>query len=261
VQLVNFWPNMQIEEYIGLERRVTGRMALLDVSATGEENLIESDSPEQMNDLEYRRKQLLRLQDAVIDLEDLSNGISIADSTLGDFRIDLATFARDNQVALNNGFPGVMAVTTMSAVDALDIRPGVVFCLKSVADAGLAAVDPSYPLAPHYMVHVGADGSVVLDYTQARRILDRLKRLCVGRDLPAPEAFERFDALTKHGRDMSSVTSMLAAAVASVTGKHEERATASIFRPGGTLLQRGAFAGADDFEVEAYLVIMPEVAD
>ena len=261
VQLVNFWPNMQIEEYIGLERRVTGRMALLDVSATGEENLIESDSPEQMNDLEYRRKQLLRLQDAVIDLEDLSNGISIADSTLGDFRIDLATFARDNQVALNNGFPGVMAVTTMSAVDALDIRPGVVFCLKSVADAGLAAVDPSYPLAPHYMVHVGADGSVVLDYMQARRILDRLKRLCVGRDLPAPEAFERFDALTKHGRDMSSVTSMLAAAVASVTGKHEERATASIFRPGGTLLQRGSFAGADDFEVEAYLVIMPEVAD
>ena len=94
IQLVNFWPNMELEEYINLEQRVSGRMVLLDISATGEENLIEQQSGNQMNDLEYRRKQLLKLQDAVIDLEDLSTGVSIADLTLTDFRIDLAQYLK-----------------------------------------------------------------------------------------------------------------------------------------------------------------------
>ena len=94
IQLVNFWPNMELEEYINLEQRVSGRMVLLDISATGEENIIEHQSGNQMNDLEYRRKQLLKLQEAVIDLEDLSSGVSIADLTLTDFRIDLAGFVR-----------------------------------------------------------------------------------------------------------------------------------------------------------------------
>ena len=89
IQLVNFWPNMELEEYLRLEQRVSGRMVLLDISATGEENLIEQQSGDPMNDLAYRRNQLLKLQDAVIDLEDLSSGISIADLTLTDFRIDL----------------------------------------------------------------------------------------------------------------------------------------------------------------------------
>ena len=94
IQLVNFWPNIELEEYINLEQRVSGKMVLLDISATGEENLIEQQSGNQMNDLEYRRKQLLKLQDAVIDLEDLSSGVSIADLTLNDFRIDLAGFLK-----------------------------------------------------------------------------------------------------------------------------------------------------------------------
>ena len=102
IQLVNFWPNMELEEYINLEQRVSGRMVLLDISATGEENIIEQQSGNQMNDLEYRRKQLLKLQDAVIDLEDLSSGVSIADLTLNDFRIDLAGFLKDHPERLEN---------------------------------------------------------------------------------------------------------------------------------------------------------------
>ncbi len=94
IQLVNFWPNIELEEYINLEQRVSGRMVLLDISATGEENIIEYQSGDQMNDLEYRRKQLLKLQDAIIDLEDLSSGVSIADLTLNDFRIDLAGYLK-----------------------------------------------------------------------------------------------------------------------------------------------------------------------
>jgi hypothetical protein len=139
---------MELEEYINLEQRVSGRMVLLDISATGEENLIEQQSGNQMNDLEYRRKQLLKLQDAVIDLEDLSSGVSITDLTLTDFRIDLA--------------------------------------------------------------------------------------------------------------HMASVQQMLAAAVASIVGKSEERAIASLFSPGGTHALKGEFAGSNDFEVIAYMVILPE---
>ena len=102
IQLVNFWPNLELEEYLRLEQRVSGRMVLLDISATGEENLIEQQSGDPMNDLEYRRKQLFKLQDAVIDLEDLSSGISIADLTLTDFRIDLAEFKRDGSDVLES---------------------------------------------------------------------------------------------------------------------------------------------------------------
>ncbi|MBN0321578.1 helicase, partial [Pseudomonas aeruginosa] len=96
IQLVNFWPNMELEEYINLEQRVSGRMVLLDVSATGEENLIEQQSGNAMNDLEYRRKQLLKLQDTVIDMEGLSTGVAITDLTLTDFRIDLAQFLKSH---------------------------------------------------------------------------------------------------------------------------------------------------------------------
>ncbi len=47
---------MELDEYINLEKRVTGRMMLLDISATGEENIIEVDEKKKMNDLEYRKK-------------------------------------------------------------------------------------------------------------------------------------------------------------------------------------------------------------
>jgi superfamily II DNA/RNA helicase len=128
IQLVNFWPNMELEEYINLEQRVSGRMVLLDISATGEENLIEQQSGNQMNDLEYRRKQLLKLQDAVIDLEDLSTGVAITDLTLTDFRIDLAQFLKAHPGKLEGMPLGACAVT--SSIDA-DIPPGVVFCLRA----------------------------------------------------------------------------------------------------------------------------------
>jgi len=257
IQLVNFWPNMELEEYINLEQRVSGRMVLLDISATGEENLIEQQSGNPMNDLEYRRKQLLRLQDAVIDLEDLSTGVSIADLTLTDFRIDLAEFRKAHPDMLE-GLPlGTFAVTTSPEAE---IPPGIVFCLR--AEGGAAARIPGvgYPLAPHYLVHVGDDGATLLPYPQAKQILDRLKRVCLGRDLPDAEACARFDRATRAGEDMSHAQRLLAAAVASVVGKSEERAVASLFEPGGSHALPGEFAGSGDFEVAAFLVILAEEA-
>jgi hypothetical protein len=246
---------MELEEYINLEQRVSGRMVLLDISATGEENLIEQQSGNQMNDLEYRRKQLLKLQDAVIDLEDLSTGVSIADLTLTDFRIDLAEFRKAHPSVLETLPLGTFAVT-MSAAD--EIPPGIIFSLRAEGEAAARIPVGGYPLAPHYLVHVGDDGTVLLPYPQAKQILDRLKRLCLGRDLPDAGACARFAKATKDGEDMRVAQRLLAAAVASVVGKNEERAVASLFVPGGTHALLGEFAGIDDFEVAAYLVILPE---
>ena len=133
IQLVNFWPNMELEEYINLEQRVSGRMVLLDISATGEENLIEQQSGNQMNDLEYRRKQLLKLQDAVIDLEDLSSGVSIADLTLTDFRIDLAQYLKAHPGVLESLPLGTCAVTHAPARPRSP--PGIIFCLRAEGEA------------------------------------------------------------------------------------------------------------------------------
>ena len=255
IQLVNFWPNMELEEYINLEQRVSGRMVLLDISATGEENLIEQQSGNQMNDLEYRRKQLLKLQDAVIDLEDLSTGVSITDLTLTDFRIDLAQYRKAHPDKLESLPLGTCAVSTTAEVE---IPPGIIFCLRAEGAAAAKVTETGYPLAPHYLVHVGDDGTVLLPYTQAKRILDRLKRLSLGRDFPDVTACASFDKSTRHGEDMKHAQRLLAASVASVVGKSEERAVASLFSPGGTHAIKGEFAGINDFEVMAYLVVLPD---
>jgi SNF2 family DNA or RNA helicase len=256
IQLVNFWPNMELEAYINLEQRVSGRMVLLDVSATGEENLIEQSSGNQMNDLEYRRRQLLRLQDAVIDLEDLSTGVSIADLTLTGFRIDLAEHLRAHPGLLDTLPLGAFAVTTADG----EVPPGIIFCLRAEGKAATRAFEPGYPLSPHYLVHVSESGEILLSFPQAKRILDRLKHVCAGRDLPDATAYERFDAATLGGQDMRRAQGVLAAAVAGVAGKSEERAVASLFTPGGTHALTGEFAGIADFEVVGFLVILPEAA-
>ena len=252
IQLVNFWPNMELEEYINLEQRVSGRMVLLDISATGEENLIEQQSGNPMNDLEYRRKQLLKLQDTVIDLEDLSSGVSITDLTLTDFRIDLAQYLKAQPGKLE-GLPlGAYAVNTSADVET---PPGIIFCIRAETASARQANEMGYPLAPYYLVHVGDEGTVLLPYTQAKHILDRLKRIALGRDTPEADAVAYFDKLTAQGEDMRYAQKLLAAGIASVAGKQEERAMASLFSPGGTHAMKGEFAGSNDFEVIAFMVV------
>lgn len=258
IQLVNFWPNIELEEYINLEQRVSGRMVLLDISATGEENLIEQQSGNQMNDLEYRRLQLLKLQDTVIDLEDLSSGVSIADLTLNDFRIDLAGHLREHPGKLDAMPLGAFAVTTTAESGAAPIPTGIIFCLRADEEANSSVADSGYPLAPHYLVHVGDDGLVLLPFTQAKQILDRIKKLCVGRDMHDASACARFDKSTRDGKDMAIAQDLLAKAIASIVGKKEEKAIASLFSPGGTHAQKGEFAGNNNFEVVAWLAVLPE---
>ncbi|MBF0181445.1 MAG: helicase [Magnetococcales bacterium] len=256
IRLVNFWPNMELDEYINLEQRVSGRMVLLDISATGEENVIVFQAGDQMNDLEYRRKQLLRLQEAVIDMEEVEGGISITDLTLNDFRVDLAGFMRERPGVLEKRHPGLFAVTVVRENG--EIPPGVIFCLRAADAVARGSAGADYPLAPHYLVHVGEEGVVHLPFTRAKQVLDRLRKVCQGRDLPDAGACDRFDRATREGREMEAYRKLLARAVGSVVGRQEERAVASLFTPGGTHALQGEFAGIDDFEVVAWLVLLPE---
>ena len=255
VQLVNFWPNMELEEYINLERRVSGRMVLLDISATGEENLIARNSGDRMNDLEYRRKQLLRMQDSITDLEDLGDGISITDMTLTEFRIDLAEYLKANPGELDKLPLGVHTVVTAGDVG---IPPGIVFCLRAEGDADSRMREASYPLAPYYLLHMGDDGGAPLRHTQVRQVLERLRYLCARRETADPTVYARHDKATRRGRDMRHAQDLLQDAIRSITGRSEERAIASLFTPGGTHATRGEFAGIGDFEVMAFVVILPE---
>jgi hypothetical protein len=191
----------------------------------------------------------------VIDLEDLSTGVSIADLTLTDFRIDLAQFTKANPGLLETLPLGTFAVTSSSE---LEIPAGMIFCLRAEAIAAEQISESGYPLAPNVLIHVGEDGAVLLPYTQAKQILDRLKRVCLGRDLPDAGACAHFDRATKNGEDMRQAQRLLASAVASVVGKSEERAVASLFSPGGTHALAGEFAGSNDFEVVAFLVVLAE---
>ncbi len=258
IQLVNFWPNMELDEYINLEARVSGRMVLLDISATGEENVIEATAQDQMNDLEYRRRQFEQLQNEVVDLEDLSSGISITDLTLNDFRMDLARHLKDHREFLESLPLGTYALTGLDALDegdVGDIKPGVFFCLRS--ENTRIAVDSAYPLAPHYLVYVADDGEVVKNFNQTRQLLERLKKLSLGNVTPDGGALQRHLGRTRDGSEMSHYQGLLAKAVAAITGKAEEQGVESLFQRGGTALSRDSFRGVDDFEVVAYLVVVP----
>ena len=211
-----------------------------------------------MNDLEYRRNQLKKLQNTVINLEDLSSGISITDLTLNDFRIDLAGFLKNYPGRLEELELGTFAVTQTVNVEGEPLPPGVIFCLRAEGADSSKPQESTYPLAPYYLVHVGSDGSVLLPFTRTKAILDRLKLLCAGRDLPDGLAYDRFERMTKGGREMNQLSDLLAKAVSSIVGKSEERAIESLFSPGGTHIFKGEFQGVNDFEIIGYLVILPE---
>ena len=255
IQLVNFWPNMELEAYIDLENRVSGRMVLLDVSATGEENLLTASSGDPMRDLDYRKAQLLKMKDAVPELEDLSAGVSIADLTLNDFRVDLAEALKADPVAA--GVPrGSSAVATAAGAG---VPPGVLFCLERATGAASGGAAGEDRAGEHVLVHVADDGTVHLPHGRVRDLLDLTRRLCHGRDRDAA-AEARFDRATRDGAEMARVRTLLAAACRAAAGVEEEQAVKSLFRPGGTTAGGGE-STVDDFEVAAFVVVLPDDAE
>ena len=273
IQLVNFWPNMELDEYINLEARVSGRMVLLDISATGEENIIEQDPKinKGMNDLEYRRKQLEQLQNAVVDLEEISGGVSITDLTLNDFRMDLTGFIsnneQDNTSLLEQTPIGLFAPVIISK-EAFEpessqfaglqdeVEPGVIFCLKDIK--GKVQVEDSYSLAPYYLVYVSDEEDVLLSFTQSKNILDLCKKL--GSELTevsqSSTAYQEFASRTKNGKQMKHYQNLLSKAVENIAGKSEEIGAISLFNRGGTVLSASSNQNVNDFEVISYMVVL-----
>ncbi|MAY74822.1 MAG: helicase [Phycisphaerae bacterium] len=255
IQLVNFWPNMELDEYINLEARVSGRMVLLDISATGEENVIEQTDADQMNDLEYRRRQFEQMQDEVIDMEDLSNGISITDLTLNDFRMDLVEYLKEHAERLEHMPLGAYGVaTTDDLIDIENAGPGVIWCLR--AENSRVRTDSTYALSPHYLVYVSDDGEVTLNFSDTKRILDLFKKVSLGCSQPDDAALAIFNERTKNGTNMAHYQGLLGKAIAAITGKAEEHGVQSLFKRGGTAITKDSFQGIDDFEVVAYLAIV-----
>jgi ERCC4-related helicase len=254
IQLVNFWPNMDLDEYINLEARVTGRMVLLDISATGEENIIEFDEKKKMNDLEYRKKQLKQLQEKVIDLEDISGGISITDLTMNDFKMDLMEYLKHYKKDLEKAPMGMYAITTNE--DGLlndQIKPGVIFTLRQINKN--ANIQKHNPLYPFYMVYVYADGNVKFNYLHTKKILDFYKKMCSGKKVVMSEQVELFNKETKDGSIMSKYSKLLESTISSIIGKTEEKGVASLFSKGGTTLQKNMFSGIEDFELISFLIV------
>lgn len=260
IQLVNFWPNLELDEYINLEARVSGRMVLLDISATGEENVIDQTASE-MNDLDYRRKQLEQLQNQVVDLEEISGGVSITDLTLNDFRMDLSDFMKNHLDILEQSPTGLYAPikidSTQSELKDItdDLIPGVIFCLKD--KTGKVQVDDSYALSPYYLVYVSDEEQVVYSFTQAKHMLDLLKKFStLQNENSLDEANDLFNQNTKNNTDMAHYQTLLKVAVEDIAGKSEEKGAASLFSRGGTTLTSSSTQKVNDFEVVSYVVVL-----
>ncbi len=232
-------------------------MVLLDISATGEENVIEQQSGNQMNDLEYRRKQLLKLQDAVIDMEDLASGVSITDLTLTDFRIDAASRPSRELRRLTKWPLALFGVTRFDqnlASEGLD--PGAVFLLHVRDDA--FSFSKSYPLAPYVLAYVTDDGALAHPVEEPKRALDVLRRHCLDRVEPDHEVLTEFEKATRQGRSMKHYRNLLDAAVRAASGRAEEKLAASIFSAGPSLLGADASVpGLESIDVVAWVAVIP----
>ena len=251
IQLINFWPDLELDEYIQLEGRVKGRMALLDASATGEENVLEGKSNSEMNDLKYRRQQLMTLQDEVLNLEDMSNGISITDFAFDDFRVELQRYAQDHPGLLEDSPSGLCAVARIPEELKDDVEPGILFCLRQNDESR----DPkdTNPTFPFYVIYVTNEGSVTTSHTQPKNALDIMRAACDGQTEPVLDLCKRFNQKTKDGTDMSSVNALLQAAVADITGIQEAKGIESLFSAGE--VGSGAALGFDDYSIVSFVVL------
>ncbi|RLA84509.1 MAG: helicase [Epsilonproteobacteria bacterium] len=247
IQLVNFWANMELDEYINLESRVSGRMVLLDVSATGEENIIDTNEEKDISDLSYRAKQLKELQEKVIDLEDVSGGISITDLTLNDFRMDLIKYLETNTDKLKKSPMGIHSVVVSS-----ENTKGTIFCLKLLKEQN---TKDTFSLEPYYLVYVNEDNEIQVAFTSAKLILDTYKNICMDKPNPISEAVSLFENETNDYSDMNKYTTQLKLALESIIGKKEENGMDSLFSTEETTISKDSFNSIEDFELISYLVI------
>lgn len=254
IQLVNFWPPIELDEYINLVSRVKEKMAILDISSTGEEDVLSSNSNE-MKDLEYRRKQLEKLQSEVIDLEDISGNISLTDFTMDDFRMDLLNFMKQNKEMIETAPFGLFSITVNKNEKLRDdIQPGVIFCLKQINH--FTTTHEQNALHPYYLVYVKENGEVLYNHVHVKKILDLYRSLCHGKNEVESQLYAAFYEETKNGKEMGVYKQLLEQAVEEIVGKIDQHATLNIFSLGNLdQLMTTANTNLQDFEIVSYLII------
>lgn len=245
IQLVNFWPDMDLDEYINLKGRVETRMKITVMTSTGDDDLINF---EEKGDLEYRKQQLKRLQEEVVDIEDMSTGISIMDLGLNEFRLDLLEYVKthDDLEKMPKGMHAVVPATD-------ELPQGVIFILKNINNN--VNVDNQNRIHPFYMVYIGNDGEVICDYLNPKKMLDDIRLLCRGKKEPVKELCKQFNEETDDGRDMLEISELLSDAINSIIDSKEESDIDSLFSAGGTSALMSTVSGLDDFELICFLVV------
>ena len=245
IQLVNFWPNMTLDDYINLKSRVETRMKITVMTATGDDDLI---NPEEKGDLEYRKQQLKRLQEEVVDLEDMSTGISIMDLGLNEFRLDLLAYIK-NHGDLEKTPRGLHAVVPKTE----GCPEGVIFVLKNVNNS--VNIDNQNRVHPFYMVYISTEGEIVCDYLNPKGLLDDVRLLCRGKSEPIKALCAQFNRETDDGRNMSEMSELLSMAIDSIIDAKADNDIDSLFKSGGTSALMSAVSGLDDFELICFFVV------
>ncbi|MBC5658873.1 DEAD/DEAH box helicase family protein [Anaerosacchariphilus sp. NSJ-68] len=245
IQLVNFWPDLTLDDYINLKSRVETRMKITVMTSTGDDDLI---NPEEQGDLEYRKAQLKRLQEEVVDIEDMSDGISIMDLGLNEFRLDLLDYMKHNG-DMDKKPRGLHAVVPATE----ELPEGVIFVLKNINNS--VNVDNRNRIHPFYMVYIAADGEIICDYLNPKKLLDDVRLLCRGQSKPIAEVYKRFNRETDDGRNMADMSELLSEAIKSIIDVKEESDIDSLFSAGGTSALMSTVSGLDDFELICFLVV------
>lgn len=245
IQLVNFWPDLTLDDYINLKSRVETRMKITVMTSTGDDDLINA---EEKGDLEYRKQQLKRLQEEVVDIEDMSEGISIMDLGLNEFRLDLLEYVK-NHGDMDKKPRGLHAV--VSATE--ELPKGVIFVLKNINKS--VNIDNQNRIHPFYMIYIGMDGEIICDYLNPKKLLDDVRLLCRGKSEPVAELCRKFNAETNDGRDMAEFSELLNEAINSIIDTKEESDIDSLFSAGGTSALMSDISGLDDFELICFLVV------
>lgn len=271
IQLVNFWPTQDLDDYINLKTRVESRMALVDLTATNEDNILANSETKELisEDLKYRDQQLKRLKDEVLDLEDMTDSISLTDFTLDDFRVELSNFLKSNEERIKNSPDGIYAVvpspvTSTSLNDYAKtfdetakkiIKPGVIFCLRQ--KNATEECEKINPLNPYFLVYVYEDGSKIFNYTSAKSILEVYRLLCEGEKTPYKELCDLFNAETKNGCDMQKYTELLEKATSEISTSFKKRTAAKLgMSRSAVLISTDKQASKlSDFELVTWLII------
>ena len=248
IQLVNYWPDISLDEYINLKERVENRMVIADVTATGDDNPLDG----RANDVAYRKEQLRRLQDEVIELEDLKTGVSITDLGLNDFRMDLLNYVKTHG-DISQMPTGMHAV--LPAAPERGLVPGVIFALRNRNES--VNIEQLNRLHPYYLVYVDMEGQTILPHTEVKRLLDLVRSVAKPCDTPILEAYQSFNQRTQDGREMSVYSDLLTAAIRSIVQVKEEQELDSLFTGQKTTALTGPATGLDDFELIAFLVVEP----